>query len=139
MERYVLDTNCLIMMLSSRSKYHKLWRDFLHKKYAIVISNEILEEYLEVVSRNLRTDIAEYLAYVLINSSNVIKIDPSYKFQLIQADPDDNKFVDCAACGNAKLIVTNDKHFKELDKDVFPKVFHADIDAFYEIIKRTDN
>lgn len=100
------------------------------KKYSIVISNEILDEYIEVVSRNIRQDVAEYLSYVLLNSNNVIKIDPTYHFHLIESDPDDNKFVDCAICGNAELIVTNDKHFQELDKADFPKVFHFNIDEF---------
>lgn len=126
-------------MLSSRSEYHKLWSDFLNRKYAIVISNEILEEYIEVLSRNLKREIAEYLSYVLLNSENVIKIDPSYQFHLIHADPDDNKFVDCAVCGNAKLIVTNDKHFNELDKVAFPKVFHVDIDGFMKILQKEYN
>lgn len=139
MERYVLDTNCLIMMLSARNEYHKLWQDFLNKKYTIVISNEILEEYIEVLSRNLRQEIAEYITYVLLNSENVVKIDPAYKFGLIHADPDDNKFVDCAVCGNAKLIVTNDKHFNELDQVAFPKVFHVDIDEFMKLLHKKYN
>lgn len=136
---YVIDTNCLIMMLSSRSEYHKLWNDFLNKRFSIVISNEILEEYIEVIGRNIRPNVAEYLAYVLINSDNVIKIDPSYYFHLIHADPDDNKFVDCALCGNAKLIVTNDKHFNELDFVAFPKVFHINIETFMEMQHKIGN
>lgn len=40
------------------------------------------------------------------------------------------RFVDCAVVGNAKLIVTNDKHFNELDRAVFPKVYHERLDDF---------
>lgn len=128
MERYVIDTNCLIMMISAKSGYYRLWLDFLEGKFNIVISNEILEEYIEVIGRNLRPETAEFISYVLLNSENVIRVDPTFHFHLIESDPDDNKFVDCAVVGNAKLIVTNDKHFNELDKRVFPKVFHERLD-----------
>lgn len=138
LERYVIDTNCLVMMISFRRKYHKLWQDFLSRRYCMVISNEILEEYAEVIARNIRADVAEYVVNTLLTSDNVIMIDPSYHFHLIKDDEDDNKFVDCAACGNARLIVTNDKHFNVLDKEAFPKVFHMDIDDFLELRNRNN-
>lgn len=37
-----------------------------------------------------------------------IRKDPHYTFALIEADKDDNKFVDCAIAANAKCIVTED-------------------------------
>lgn len=129
-ERYVIDTNCLIMIISAKSKYNHIWEDFLTSKFDLVISNEILEEYVEVIGRNLRVETAEYLVWVLLNRENVILVDPWFHFNLIEADPDDNKFVDCAIVGNAKFIVTNDKHFRELDKYDFPPVCYESLDAF---------
>lgn len=128
MESYVIDTNCLIMIISVKGEYYKLWQDFLKGKFNIVTSNEILEEYIEFIGRNLRPDIADTICYVILNRSNVIRVDPTFHFHLIKADSDDNKFVDCAITGNAKLIVTNDKHFNELDNVDFPNVFHETID-----------
>lgn len=132
-KRYVVDTNCLLMMLSFKKAYHSLWLDFINEKFDLVISNEILEEYLEVIGRNIRQDVAEYVSNVILNSDNVIRVSPAYRFGLIKADPDDNKFVDCAICGNAELIVTNDKHYNELDKVDFPKVLHINIDTWMHI------
>ena len=40
----------------------------------------------------------------------------------VVVDKDDNKFVDCAIAGNAKFIVTNDKHFNALKDIHFPIV-----------------
>ena len=37
-------------------------------------------------------------------------------------DEDDNKFVDCAICGNSDLIITSDHHFNVLKDIDFPKV-----------------
>ena len=41
---------------------------------------------------------------------------------LIEEDPDDNKFVDCAIVAGADYIVSEDAHFRVLEKIPFPKV-----------------
>ena len=41
---------------------------------------------------------------------------------VIEADPDDNKFVDCAVAGNAKFIVTEDGHYDILKDLMLPRV-----------------
>ena len=60
----------------------------------------------------------------------MLKFDPHFRFNLIKADPDDNKFVDCAIVSGAKCIVTEDKHFRVLDSISFPHVDIVGIDAF---------
>ena len=54
--------------------------------------------------------------------SNVKWVTKYYKWELIKADKDDNKFVDCAIASNAKYLVSDDKHFKVLKNIYFPKV-----------------
>lgn len=56
-------------------------------------------------------------------------------FNLIEADPDDNKFVDCAVCGNADLIVSNDSHFSVLANIKFPKVRVVRIEEYIDEIR----
>ena len=65
-----------------------------------------------------------------ISIPNVIRKDPHYTFALIEADKDDNKFVDCAIAANAKCIVTEDKHFRVLKNIPFPKVEVFGIEEF---------
>ena len=48
-------------------------------------------------------------------------------FNLITSDPDDNKFVDCAICGQAEYLVSNDKHFKVLNDIQFPSITNVTI------------
>ncbi len=43
-------------------------------------------------------------------------------WNLIEADSDDNKFVDCAVSANANGIVTQDKHFNVLRNIDYPNV-----------------
>lgn len=122
MKRIVLDTNCLIASLPSRSIYHKVWSDFISGKYILCVSNEILMEYEEIIARKTNTIFAGNVIKTILNRQNVIKVDPQYNFHLIENDPDDNKFVDCAICGNASYMVSEDAHFRILHKIDFPAI-----------------
>lgn len=130
MANIVLDTNSLIMAISARNIYHKIWLSFLAGDYCLCISNEILEEYAEVISNNINPDVARYVVYTILERKNVRQISAYYKWNLITADPDDNKFVDCAVAANAKYIVTEDHHFNVLKNVVFPVVNVINIDEF---------
>ena len=59
---------------------------------------------------------------VILNNPHTIFVTPYFHFNLIKADPDDNKFVDCAISGNAQFIVTEDRHYDILQDIDFPKV-----------------
>lgn len=118
----VLDTNTLIMSISPKSRYRKVWDAFLGGEYNLCVSNDIIEEYSEVLSRNLSAQISEAIVYAILTRRNVIRKDPRFTFGLIEADKDDNKFVDCAIATEAKCIVTEDKHFRVLKDIPFPKV-----------------
>lgn len=99
------------MAISAQNEYYQVWQDLLDGKYTMCITNEIIEEYSEVLARNISPLISEFIVSAIINRRNVKKIYPSFAFHLIEADPDDNKFVDCAIIANAKYIVTQDHHF----------------------------
>lgn len=128
--RVVLDTNCLIMAISARNEYYQVWQDFLDGRYVLCITNEIIEEYSEVIARNISPLLSEFVISTIINRKNVVTKSPSYAFHLIKADEDDNKFVDCAIVANAKYIVSNDRHFDVLREIPFPKVDVIKINQF---------
>ena len=90
MQRIVLDTNSLILAISSRNRYHEVWLAFLRGDYVLCITNEILEEYMEVIARNINLRVAEAIIYTLLARDNVKRFAPHYHFHLIQADEDDN-------------------------------------------------
>ena len=132
--KIVLDTNCLIMAISSKNKYHIIWKSFLAGKYTLCVSNEILEEYVEVIGRNISPTVADMVAYTLLAKKNVLRFDPHFRFHLIESDNDDNKFVDCAVNSGAMYIVTEDHHFNVLKQIPFPHVDCIGIDSFIEIL-----
>lgn len=136
--RVVLDTNCLIMAISARNEYHQVWQAFLAGKYIMCVTNEIIEEYSEVISRNISPFLSELVISAIINRKNVLMKSPSYAFHLIEADVDDNKFVDCAIISNAKYIVTNDHHFDVLRSIPFPKVDVVNLNRFLLDLQNDD-
>ena len=47
----VLDTNCLVQILSQHSPYRPAWDAFRKGEYELCVSNEILNEYEEILER----------------------------------------------------------------------------------------
>ena len=80
-------------------------------------------------------EVAANIIDAIVNNPYTLEVQPFYKFNLIQQDPDDNKFVDCAIAGNARYIVTNDHHYDILRNTAFPHVDVLSIDDFLALIK----
>ena len=122
--RIVLDTNCLLASLSSKSENFRVWKDFQKGKYTLCVSNEILEEYQEIIAQKTTPSIAQNVVRAIVESENVEFIDPHFHVYAIFADPDDNKFVDCAFAANAAFIVSEDSHFEALKTLAFPRLWY---------------
>ena len=131
----VLDTNCLLMSLSRRSRYYPVWRDFVDGKYTLCITNEILAEYEEILTQKVGLEIATNIIQALIDLPNTKMVQVYYHLRLITADPDDDKFVDCAVACNAKFVVTDDNHFDVLKRVDFPKIDVIGLDEIIQQIK----
>ena len=58
MRRIVLDTNCLLQALPSRSPYHKIWTEILAGHVSLCVNTEILSEYEEIIAQKTNADIA---------------------------------------------------------------------------------
>ena len=133
--RIVLDTNCLLASLSKRGAFYSVWRGLLEGKYTLCVSNEILEEYEEIIAQKTTSVIASNVIQTLLNAPSVELIDAFFRFELIQKDPDDNKFVDCAIAGNATYVVSNDSHFEVLKEIDFPKLILKSLQEFSAMLQ----
>ena len=136
MRYVVLDTNCLLACIFKTSEFHSVWTAFLNEEFGLCVSNEIMTEYEEVLARKTSPTFAEMIVQIILNSENVVFVNPSYRFGLIVVDPDDNKFVDCAIIANAEYIVSQDTHFNVLKTIDFPKVNVIRIEEFAEELKK---
>lgn len=135
MKRVVLDTNCLLASLSSKSENFIVWRSLHEGKYILCVSNDILKEYEEIIALKTNRFVAENVINAIADSKFVEFIDPQFKLHLIDVDQDDNKFVDCAFTANATFIVSNDKHFDVLSTISFPKINVIKMNEFLKLLK----
>lgn len=130
MRNVVIDTNCLLQIIARSSPYRPIWDAFIAEKYQLCVSNEILEEYQEILGQQVSASVAENVVLLILNKSNVTLIDPHFRMGLITVDPDDNKFVDCAFAAGADYLVSEDSHFKVLSDIPFPHLNLVSLDDF---------
>ena len=133
--KIVLDTNCLVNVIMPGSYNNDIWQAFRATKYMLCVTNEILFEYHEILAKRYNSLIANTVLKELMETPNVERVNPTYRFNLIKADPDDNKFVDCAVIAGATYIVSNDRHFRELQQYDFPKVDLRTLTEFLDIVR----
>jgi putative PIN family toxin of toxin-antitoxin system len=131
----VLDSNILLTVIGKQSKYRPIWTAFLDEKYNLVVSNEILLEYEEILQRRASSQIADIVLELFVEALNVINQNVYYSWNLIKNDPDDNKFFDVAVAANADYLVTNDAHFNVAKLIDFPIVKIISADEFLTIIQ----
>jgi len=110
-----------------------VFQKFINEEFILCVTTDILQEYEEIIGNHMGQEVANTVLQLIENSINVEYITKYFRWNLINVDPDDNKFVDCAISSNAKFIVTNDKHFNVIKKVDFPKIEVVDIDKFKEI------
>lgn len=132
MNPVVIDTNCLLQIIARKSPYRSIWDAFLKGRYELCVSNEILDEYQEILGQQITPTIAENIVLLILNQENVRLVDPHFRMGLITADPDDNKFLDCAFAAGADYLVSEDNHFNVLRKTPFPLLNLVTLDEFMQ-------
>lgn len=58
MLKVVLDTNIPLICLPTKSKYRPIFDNLLTGRFQLVISNDILSEYVEIIERKTNSVIA---------------------------------------------------------------------------------
>jgi putative PIN family toxin of toxin-antitoxin system len=108
--RVVLDTNVLIsgvFFAGLPGRIVKAWRD---GRFALVLSEEIIEEYQRVgealAGRQPSLSLAPILELIVARSR--ICIAPRLP-EAVCDDPADDKFLACALAGGARVVVSGDK------------------------------
>ena len=137
-KKIVLDTKCLIASLSRHSEFYPVWAGFQTGKYVLCVSDAILDEYQEIIEQKTSAIVARNVIDLLLKSKNVEYISPHFNFRLIEADHDDDKFVDCAFAANATYIVSDDKHFDVLKEITFPQLLVLKLREFLGLLTAED-
>lgn len=133
--KVVLDTNVLLIALPTRSPYHKIIQAFNDRQYNLVVTTPIFLEYKEILFQKANSLIADIVLGAFLEAPNVIAVTDYYCWELINSDPDDNKFTDAFLNGQADYLVTNDAHFNAVKGSEFPKIEIMSANEFLNILK----
>jgi uncharacterized protein len=128
--RAVIDTNCLIASIPKSSNAHWLYLAFSQRKFVWVLSNEIVTEYVEIVGDFYSHAASEVVVNRLLISENIELREPYFRWNLVENDPDDNKFADLALAANVDFLVSNDKHLLRLKELTFPPIPVVSLEEF---------
>ncbi|WP_018622010.1 putative toxin-antitoxin system toxin component, PIN family [Spirosoma luteum] len=134
MIRAIIDTNCLRASIPPNSPFYQLYLDFRAGKFIWYVSTEILLEYEEIITRTYSSITSQLVLHQLAVAPNVVFAEPAYRWQLIESDPEDNKFADLALSVNADYVVSEDNDFNVFKSLPFPKLNVVSLESFLSIL-----
>ncbi len=132
--RIVFDTNCLVASLPRQSPYRPVYESIRQGRVSLAVTTDILGEYEEILSSFYSETVGKNVLAQLLLLPKTELVTVFYNWLLIDQDPDDNKFADCAIAANVDYLVTNDRHYDVLKKTNFPKVSVIKLDRFMAIL-----
>ena len=134
----VIDTNGLLRSVPRDGSYRWLYDAFEANQFTWIFSNEILSEYIEMVSSSFSASAADLVSTLLLSAPNHQRYEPSFRWGLVADDPDDNKFTDCAIGSGADYLVSDDRHILNLRRRsrLFPPIPIVTFDQFRRILER---
>ena len=108
--KVVIDTNVFVSSFfgGNPKKIIDLWRN---EKIILCLSKDILEEYVEVLRRIGLEDEDELseLLNLFSKGFNIAFTAKTPQINLVEDDPDDDKFIECAVALKAEAVITGDK------------------------------
>lgn len=120
--RVVLDANVLISaLISSRGAPARVLELWEHDRFNLVVSPPILEELERVIHyprirQRYNMPDADITQYLQLIRSGAIVVQPSVEITVIDRDPSDNRYLECAVEGSASYVVSDDRHLLDLEE-----------------------
>jgi putative PIN family toxin of toxin-antitoxin system len=116
----VLDANVLVSaLISPQGAPGEILEAWEKDRFDLVVSPATLDELGRVLhypriqqKYSLPADKLEQ--FLRLIAGQAIVVNPTQELAVIQADPSDNRYLECAKAAEAAYIVTGDKHLLEL-------------------------
>lgn len=113
--RVAVDTNVLVSALGWNGAEAAVLEMVFDCTMELCISVQILSGFYRVVKYPkfgfTDEEIDGFIGRLL---PNVILLNPSKKINAVEADPDDDKIIECAVEGESSYIISGDKHLLQL-------------------------
>ena len=110
----MVDTNIMVGAImkpaGASSRILDMW---IEGRLTLLVTDRILNEYRTILSQKwLKPDRVSELNQHMSEFAEVV--DPKERVYEIKEDPSDNRFLECAAEGEADYIITSDQHLLAL-------------------------
>jgi putative PIN family toxin of toxin-antitoxin system len=113
--RVVLDTNIYIAAFNHpRGRNAQLWTAARTGRYRLLVSVQIIREIADVLRSDFAWPEPDVQRRIRLLAQVAEVVMTTSTLDLVAADPDDNRIVECAVDGKADLIATNDHHLLDL-------------------------
>jgi putative PIN family toxin of toxin-antitoxin system len=136
MLRVVFDVNVLVSSLITKGKPRKLWFKARRKSFALILSKEIISEFVKVMSREKfsryvnEEDLRVFLQ-ALYETALLVKT--KSRFKIMKEDPEDDMVLRTAYDSKADYIVSGDKHLLSLRE--FEGIRIVSVDEMLKILE----
>lgn len=108
--KVVIDTNIFVSSFfgGNPKKIIDLWKN---EKVTLCLSHAVLDEYIDVLGRIGMKDEAELeeLLSLFAKGFNILFTTKTPKIKIVKNDPDNDKFIECAAVLKADAVITGDR------------------------------
>ncbi|MFZ2956599.1 MAG: putative toxin-antitoxin system toxin component, PIN family [Candidatus Ozemobacteraceae bacterium] len=133
--KVVLDTNVFISSFLGKGPPHQIVKRWIQGEFDLCLTNEIIEEYVEILNRAGVEDdpyVKDVLG-IIKRQGNIVFSSKPVKCLVVKEDPDDDKFIACALSCGAKMIVSGDSHLLNIIKYIDIEIIKAR--AFLSILE----
>ena len=116
--RAVIDTSVFVAAIFRRGSARECLVRFARRQFQACVTEVVLEEYAETAwdmkfEEHLAQNPQSWLNWI---SSRATILAPVTLAEPVSADPDDEKFLECALAARADYIVSRDRHLLQLEK-----------------------
>jgi hypothetical protein len=118
--RVVLDANVLVSaLISGKGNPAQIFSLWSLDEFELAISPPILEEIHRVIhypriqkKYSLPEETVDNFLQLIAHTA--VTVDPSNTLDVVEKDPSDNRYIECALASGIKYIVTRDAHLLDL-------------------------
>lgn len=138
--RIVIDTNVLVSaFLSKRGAPAQLLAQLEQDAFVLLVSEPILDEYERALNYKKVSDLhgmspVEVAEAVDNLRATAVTVEPAEPLRVVESDPDDDKFFECAVAGGAAYLISGDTHVRAIG--AFQGIQVVSAPLFLEILKQ---
>lgn len=114
--RVTLDTNVYVSALHFGGKPMQLLRMGLKGELAIAVSQPILDETLRVLREKFGWPDDELRDAEAAIAAATYRVMPTETLNVVNADPTDNRILECAVAAGVETIVSGDRHLLSIEQ-----------------------